>query len=556
MLTALSVRNVVLIDRLDLTFTDGLSVLTGETGAGKSILLDALGLALGARGDAALIRPSADEATVAASFDPPSGHPATALAAEHGLDADEELVLRRTLRNDGRSRAFINDQPVSVGLLRRLGEELVEIQGQFEARGLLERAMHRGLLDAFGGLANKAEGTSAAHTAWRDAVAALEKAEQAAADAKRDEEFLRHAADELAKLGPEAGEEARLAATRALLMHAEQLIEAMDAARDELEGETGADTRIGAALRQIEGVADKAAGRLDPALTALQRAALETEEALHALRAAANDVDAEGGRLDEVEERLFALRDVARKHGVEVDALLELAGEIAAKLTLIEDHSAAIGDLTAAAEAARQDFLAKAEALSAARAKAAKKLDEAVAGELPPLKLEKAVFETAIERLAEENWGADGLDRVEFLATTNPGATAGPLAKVASGGELSRFMLALKVALAEVGAVPTLVFDEVDSNIGGATADAVGERLEKLAEGFQVLVVTHSPQVAARGGDHLRVDKQGDGERMVTGVERLGLDARREEVARMLSGRTVTDEARGAADRLIEGEPA
>ena len=556
MLTALSVRNVVLIDRLDLTFTDGLSVLTGETGAGKSILLDALGLALGARGDASLIRPGADEATVAASFDPPGGHPATALAAEHGLDADDELVLRRTLRNDGRSRAFINDQPVSVGLLRRLGEELVEIQGQFEARGLLERATHRGLLDAFGGLANKAEGTSAAHTAWRDAVAALEKSEQAATDAKRDEEFLRHAADELAKLGPEAGEEARLAETRALLMHAEQLIAAMDAARDELEGETGADTRIGAALRQIEGVADKAAGRLDPALTALQRATLETEEALHALRAAANDVDAESGRLDEVEERLFALRDVARKHGVEVDALPELASEIAAKLTLIEDHSAAIGDLTAATEAARQDYLAKAEALSAARAKAAKKLDEAVAGELPPLKLEKAVFETSIERLAEENWGADGLDRVEFLATTNPGATAGPLAKVASGGELSRFMLALKVALAEVGAVPTLVFDEVDSNVGGATADAVGERLEKLAGGFQVLVVTHSPQVAARGGDHFRVDKQGDGERMVTGVERLGLDARREEVARMLSGRTVTDEARGAADRLIEGEPA
>ncbi len=556
MLTALNVRDVVLIDTLDIAFQPGLSVLTGETGAGKSILLDALGLALGARADAGLVRAGADRASVTATFDLADDHPARRILGDRDISAEDVLVLRRVVGADGRSRAFVNDQPVSIGLLRRLGESLVEIQGQFGERGLTDRATHRALLDAYGGLAGLRAETAAAHGAWQDAKRALAEAEAEAAKARQDEAFLRHAAEELERLAPETGEEKRLDEIRTMLMHAENLAEGIATTIAELEDEDGAESRLRRAARRLAGVAELAAGRLDDALAALDRAVVETAEALRALHGAVAEIEADSGRLEEVEERLFALRDLARKHGVAVDALPRLAEDIAARLALVDDRSAALAQLETTVLEARNAYLDRAERLSAARREAAERLDDAVAAELTPLRLDKARFLTRIERLEEGAWGPDGLDRVEFLAVTNPGAPPAPLAKIASGGELSRFMLALKVALAEIGTVPTLIFDEVDSNVGGATAAAVGERLERLAERFQVLVVTHSPQVAARGGDHFRVEKREAGSGVATRVQRLDAGARREEVARMLSGRSVTDEARGAAARLLQGETA
>ncbi|MEQ8967454.1 MAG: DNA repair protein RecN [Azospirillaceae bacterium] len=558
MLVGLTIRDVVLIEELQIGFADGLCALTGETGAGKSILLDALGLALGARADSALVRHGARQASVTAEFDLPGDHPAFALMAEHELDAEPPLILRRTLNADGRSRAFANDQPVSITLIRQLGETLVEVHGQFDTHGLMNPQTHRGVLDASAELAAAAGRVEAAWRDWRRAEARRAEAAEEMARARAEEDWLRHAVAELDELAPEPGEADRLAGTRETLMHAEKLVEAIRQALDEVAGDNGADAALGRAQRALERVAEKAGGRLDNAIAPLDRAAAELGEASVQLQAAAADLDLDPRELEAMDERLFALRGAARKFGCEVDALADLRADLARRLDLIEDQGDALERLAAEVAAAREAYVAEAEALSEARRAAAGRLDAAVAGELPPLKLDKARFETRVERQAEGDWGPTGLDRVQFAVTTNPGAPAGPLSKIASGGELARFMLALKVVLAESrrgsGGVPTLIFDEVDSGIGGATAAAVGERLARLADGLQVLVVTHSPQVAARAGHHWQVRKaEGGAEAVTTTVVRLDADQRREEIARMLSGATVTDQARAAADSLLAG---
>src|SRR5579875_3423740 len=537
MLLSLSIRDVVLIDRLDLSFHPGLCVLTGETGAGKSILLDALGLALGARADAALVRHGATQASVTAAFEPARDHAAWGLLAEQGIAEDEPLVLRRVLAADGRSRAFVNEQPVTVGFLRQLGDTLVEIQGQLDQHGLLDPATHRAALDAFGGHAAELERLRKVYTEWREAEAARARFEAEVEAARRAEE-------------------------RMLLMHREKIVESLNGTLALLMGEgggrgDGAEQQLRSARRLIERAAEKAGGRLDAALAALDRASLELGEALAGLQTFGSGLDTEPGRLAAVDERLYALRDTARKHRVSTEALPSLRGALAAKLAAIDERSGARARIEAAATETRAAYTAAAEALSKLRARASRRLDRAIADELPPLRLEKARFQTMIEPLPESDWGPNGTERVGFTVATNSGAPLGPIAKIASGGELARFMLALKVVLSRAGTAPTLVFDEVDSGIGGATAAAVGERLARLGRELQVLVVTHSPQVAARGAHHWHVAKSeaGNGKhaKTVTTVEELAAAARREEIARMLSGRQITDEARAAADRLIAG---
>lgn len=549
MLASLSIRDVVLIDRLQLAFDRDLGVLTGETGAGKSILLDALGLTLGERADAGLVRQGAETAQVVATFDLEARHPAFALLAENDIDIEEDhLVLRRVLRNDGRSRAYVNDQAVSIGLLRGLGDLLVEVQGQFAQRGLMDPKTHLALLDAYGGLQARAEEVSRLHGAWRDAAKVRAEAEASFEQARADEVFLRHAVTELSQLAAQPGEEKALGEERNFLMNAEKLIGAINDSGQELGS---AEAALARALRQLDQTAPKAGGRLDPIVTALERAIAETSEAAADLASLAADLDIEPDRLREIDERFFALKDAARKHGGEVEDLPALLARMEQQLAGIETGSERLNALSQAQETARKAYAAAAEILSAGRRDAAAKLDAAINAELPPLKLEKARFATAVSEVAEDSWGRHGKDAVSFQIATNPGSDPGPLARVASGGELSRVLLALKVVLAEISPIVTLVFDEVDSGIGGATAAAVGERLVRLAGGRQVLVVTHSPQVAAQGSTHYLVRKYSRGSETTTGVVPLDGDQRREEVARMLSGATVTDEARAAAEKLM-----
>jgi DNA repair protein RecN (Recombination protein N) len=555
MLVSLSIRDFVLIEKLDLTFARdsdaGLGALTGETGAGKSILIDALGLALGARADTASVRRGTSQASVAASFDLPKAHPAHTILSEQGLDDEDILTLRRTVGSDGRGRAFVNDQPASVALLRRLGDTLVEIQGQMEQHGLLDMATHRAALDAFAGLEKQADAVRAAWQGWRAAEQARLDAEQAAAAARRDEDFLRHAVKELETLAPKPDDEEKLAAERQLLRAGSALGEAVAQALGELEQGKGAVAALSAAHRLIERNADKAAGRLDAPRAALDRALSEATEAQAQLETARDALEFDPNRLEKIEERLFALRAAARKHSVSVAELAALAEKMTAQLAALDDGEAGLKKLAAAAKAARSEYLAAAEAQAAARRKGAAKLDKAVAAELGPLKLEKAKFVTELVPLAEADWSENGTDRVQFTVATNPGTPPAPIAKIASGGELSRFLLALKVCLAKVGDAPTIVFDEVDSGIGGATAAAVGVRLKRLAREVQVLVVTHSPQVAAVADRHWLIRKTTTRNAASTDVLTLDAKGRREEIARMLSGAEVTAEARAAADRLL-----
>lgn len=552
MLSSLTIRDVVLIDRLDLVFPPRLSVLTGETGAGKSILLDALGLALGLRAESRMVRLGAAQAQVTAVFDIATDHPARELLAEQGIAAEDSLVLRRIVNADGRSRGFVNDQPASIGLLRQLGDTLVEIQGQFEQHGLLDPATHRGLLDAFAARPDAVAAVRSGWTAWRAARTALTEAESRLATARAEEDYLRHTLAELDAMAPQPGEESVLAEKRARLMHLGQVAEATATAAAEISGDRGALRSLANAARVLERVRDKAGQRLDPAIAALERALIETEECAALLDTAAED-DAGGDRLDLIEERLFGLRALARKHHVAIDALVDIQQETAAKLAAIESGDGALKSLTAAEREARSGFVAACRSLSAIRAAAATRLDQAVQAELPPLKLERARFTTQLATLDEVEWGPDGAEGVSFMVATNPGSAPGALGKIASGGELSRFLLALKLVLARLSSVPTIVFDEVDSGIGGAVAAAVGERLQRLGRELQVLVVTHSPQVAARGETHWRVAKAMHGEVTVTGVEPLDPAQRQEEIARMLSGAEITAEARAAADRLLAG---
>ncbi len=548
MLTALSIRDVVLIDALDLAFGPGLGVLTGETGAGKSILLDALGLALGTRADSALVRGGQAQAVVSVAFEVAGDHPAFALLAENGLAGEpgEPLVIRRVVKADGGSRGFVNDQAVSAGLLRELGGLLVEIHGQHDDRGLLNPRGHRALLDAYGRI-----DTRAAEAAWQRLRAledALAAARAEAETAERDREWLDHSVAELARLNPEPGEEESLAGLRASMQAGARLGDELAAVSALLQGSEGGLALLRQAARRLDRIAAEHPLLAD-ALAALDRAAIEAGEGEDALGRAAEALTFDPARLEEAEERLFEIRGLARKHRVEPDMLAGLLEELRGRLGAIDagaDRIAAIGGELAGACAAYDE---EAAALMGARRAAAARLDAAVAAELAPLKLDLARFRTVI---GAADPGASGRDRVEFEVSTNPGSPFGPLVRIASGGELSRFILALKVALAEEGGATTLIFDEIDRGVGGAVASAVGERLHRLAQAGQVLVVTHSPQVAARGATHLLIEKSHDGLVTRTGVQLLDEARRREEIARMLSGARVTDEARAQASRLLE----
>jgi len=558
-LSALSIRDVVLIERLDLSFGSGLTVLTGETGAGKSILLDSLGLALGGRTDAGLVRSGAAQASVTACFALPSGHPALALLTEQGLAAEDEIVLRRVVSRDGRSRAFVNDQSVSVSLLRQAGALLVEVQAQHEQIGLTDPAAHGVLLDAFGVPAALRADARKTWQAWHGVLTELGAAREAREAAARDEEWLRHAVEELAMLAPQDGEEDHLAAARLQLQQGERRAEAIAAALSELAPRDrrgpGPAAALRAALRALQRLAaaqqSEAANPAAPAMAALERAEEAVAEAETLLTRLSSDTEVDPRSLEQAEERLFALRAAARKHAVAVAELPALLNRLRARLRALESGEASIAALEEAAAEARARYVAAAEALSAGRRAAAARLDRAVAKELPPLRLEKARFHADVAALVEAEWGAGGADAVRFLIAANPGQDLGPLARAASGGELSRLMLALKVVLAAGSPVPTLVFDEIDADIGGATAAAVGERLARVAKRVQVLVVTHSPQVAARGASHLRVAKQAARGRTATLVDELNASARREEIARMLAGERITEAARAAADVLL-----
>ncbi len=554
MLTALSIRDVVLIERLDLAFGPGLTVLTGETGAGKSILLDSLGLALGARAEQGLVRAGAEQASVAAVFAPPAGHPAYALLAEQGIEAEDEIVLRRVVGRDGRSRAFANDAPVGATFLRRAGELLVEVQGQHDQMGLADPAGHGALLDAFGVPEKLRTEAAAAHRAWRAATTALSAARDAIAAALRDQDWLRHTVAELTTLAPAPDEEAELAKKRQSLQQGEKRAEAIAAALSELTPRDRRSAGPAATLRAASRALQRVPGpESAPALAALERAEEALSEAETLLSRLADSAEADPRALEATEERLFALRAAARKHAVQVAELPTLLAEFRARLDAIETGEAHIDALAAEAAATRTRFAAACTALTEQRRTAGGKLERAVARELPPLRLDRARFFVDIAPLPETSWTAWGADAVRFLIATNPGQEPGPLARVASGGELSRLMLALKVVLAGGSVVPTLVFDEVDSGIGGATAAAVGERLARVAQGVQVLLVTHSPQVAARGAAHLRVSKATAKGRAETRVTALAGTDRREEIARMLAGETVTEAARAAADSLLTG---
>src|SRR5205085_4604596 len=528
MLTRLSIRAVVLIESLDLEFGPGLGVLTGETGAGKSILLDALGLALGVRADSGLVRSGQAQAVVSVSFDLPADHPAQALLRDNGLDSEpgEPLLIRRIVKADGGSRALVNDQSVSVALVREIGAMLVELHGQHDDRGLLNPRGHRALLDSFARIDTAP--CERSWLAWAEAEAGLAQARGEIEAAMRDREWLEHSVAELSKLGAEPGEESELAAARANVQKGARLAEDIAAAGSLLEGSEGGLSLLRQAARRLERIAGEHE-RLEEALAALDRALIEASEAEDKLAAAAEALSWDPARLEEVETRLFELRALARKHLVEADGLPALAEELAARLTALDAGERSLATLERAVADARADYQAAATDLSERRSAAAARLDTAVARELAPLKLDAAKFRTALEPLPEGQWGARGRDRVEFEVSTNPGAPFAPLIRIASGGELSRFILALKVALAERGGAGTMIFDEIDRGVGGAVASAIGERLHRLSESAQLLVVTHSPQVAARGTQHLLIEKSHDGLVTRTSVQALDEVRRREE---------------------------
>ena len=552
MLARLSIRDIVLIDRLDIDFAPGLSVLTGETGAGKSILLDAFALALGARGDATLVRQGAEQGQVTAMFDLPPKHPARALVSETEIATDEPLILRRVQFADGRTRAFVNDQPVSVQALQNLGSALVEIHGQHDARALVDAGTHRRLLDAYGRLEDDAAAVERLWAARREAEAAVASHRTEVERAAREAEWLRHAVAELRKLAPQPGEETTLAERRATMMQSEKVADDLRDAHDAVAGAASPVPALSAAVRRLERRGTQAPGLIEPAVKALDAALNALDEARghleHALRVADHDPQ----ELERIEERLFALRAAGRKYNSPVDALSALAERYAGDLALIDAGAERLAALETAAREAETRFTAAAAALSAARSKAGDKLDKAVNGELKPLKLERAKFSTEIESDAATA-GPNGIDRVEFWVQTNPGTRPGPLMKVASGGELARFLLALKVVLADRGSAPTLVFDEIDTGVGGAVADAIGVRLARLGNGVQVVTVTHAPQVAARAERHYLITKDAleKGRRVATRVTELAAARRREEIARMLAGAEITEEARAAAEKLI-----
>lgn len=549
MLRGLDISNMLIIDRLELEFQPGLNVLTGETGAGKSILLDSLGFVLGWRGRADLVRQGADQGEVTAWFDLPESHPAREVLDEAGLPSGDELILRRINSSDGRKTAWVNDRRCSGEVLRQLSETLLELHGQHDDRGLLDPRGHRAILDEFAGVEGAKAKTRKAWSVMGASRKALKTA-QAAMDAIRaEEEYLRHAVAELAALSPEPGEDEELDIQRRTMQGAEKIRDDVAKAYDTL-GHDGAEGSLGNALRWLDGVADKAEGQLEAPISALGRAMVELDEAMEGIVACIDALSFNPSQLEDTEERLFAIRAMARKYDVDPDELSKLATELGSKLAALDAGDADLAHLRGELSKAEERYEAAADALTQARQKAAKKLDKAVTAELAPLKMDRAVFETVIGR---ETSGPEGRDSVTFCVATNPGAPSGQLNKIASGGELSRFLLALKVCLVGTQSGVTMIFDEIDRGVGGATADAVGRRLAALAdEGGQVLVVTHSPQVAALGAHHWRVEKSVTKDMTTSRVVPLSDTQRVDEIARMVAGDTITEEARQAARALLE----
>lgn len=562
MLARLSIRDIVLIERLDIEFATGLAVLTGETGAGKSILLDAFALALGGRGDAGLVRHGAEQGQVTAVFDVPKNHPATKILAENGLDDTNleescEMILRRVQLADGRTRAFINDQSISVQTLKAVGAALVEIHGQHDERALVDAATHRRLLDAFAGLEKDVAAVETLWDARRTANTALEEHRAGMERAAREADYLRHASDELKQLAPRDGEETSLAHRRTTMMQGEKIASDLREAQEAVGGNHSPVSALSAAVRRLERRGVNSPALVEPAVRAIDVAINALEEADQHLQAALAATDFDPSELERIEERLFALRAASRKYSTPVDGLAALAAKYAADVVLIDAGASQLKKLEQAAIEADSRYAAAAKKLSMARQKSAEKLNKAVNAELAPLKLERAKFMTQVET-DEAAPGPQGFDRVEFWVQTNPGTKPGPLMKVASGGELSRFLLALKVVLSDRGSAPTLVFDEIDTGVGGAVADAIGGRLARLAGKVQVMAVTHAPQVAARADQHLLISKDAldKGKRVATRVNALAADHRREEIARMLAGAEITAEARAAAERLLKAATA
>lgn len=553
MLQSLSVTNIVLIEQLTLQFDDGLTVLTGETGAGKSILLDALGLALGSRANFGLIRQGSAQAQVSASFHVDAKHPVWALLDDAGVDIDDTLILRRRLKADGKSNASINDVPVSVGLLHKAGDLLVEIQGQFEGRGLLDVSRHITLLDRAAGHQETLDKLSDAYAHWMQSKRNLATAKLELDQARADEEWLRDAVNQLDALSPSPGEEAQLVSERDMLANVGKIGETLALADHALTDENGAQANLGSAMAALEKSASLAGSALDNALAALGRADAELSEAISEISAVGSSLEADPNRLETVDDRLHELRQQARKHNCDVDGLAETHQQLASRLAAIEDSSGTLAELADNERQWRDYYTKMAKIVSDARTSAAALLDRAVMAELPPLKLENATFHSHISALPADQWGALGMDMVRFEASTNRGMAQGPIDRIASGGELARFLLALKVALEDSNTSRTLIFDEVDSGVGGAVAAAVGERLARLGEHMQTLVITHSPQVAARGVNHMRIAKHVTDESVISGTETLSDDARTEEIARMLAGEHITAEARAAATALLEG---
>jgi DNA repair protein RecN (Recombination protein N) len=557
MLARLSIRDIVLIERLDIDFSKGLAVLTGETGAGKSILLDAFALALGGRGDAGLVRHGAEQGQVTAVFDVPKAHPATRVMRENGLEDTGEMILRRVQMADGRTRAFLNDQAISVQTMKAVGSTLVEIHGQHDERALVDTATHRKLLDAFAGLEKDVAAVEDLWDVRRTARATLDAHRADMERAAREADYLRHSSEELTALNPLDGEETSLAERRTAMMQGEKISEDLREAQAAVSGPQSMVSSLAAAVRKLERRAANAPSLVEPAVKAMDAALNSLAEAEQHLDAAVIAADFDPAELERIEERLFSLRAAARKFGTPVDELSALAQRFAADLALIDAGADRLKVLEKDATAADAAFDAAAQKLSAARIKSADKLNKAVNAELAPLKLDRAKFSTQIETDAASP-GPQGFDRVEFWVQTNPGTKPGPLMKVASGGELSRFLLALKVVLSDRGSAPTLVFDEIDTGVGGAVADAIGARLARLAEKVQVMAVTHAPQVAARADQHLLISKSAldKGKRVATQVAALANDHRREEIARMLAGAEITAEARAAAERLLKAATA
>lgn len=555
MLSRLSIRDIVLIEKLDIDFSSGLSVLTGETGAGKSILLDALSLALGARGDASLVRHGAAQGQIIAVFDVPRNHAARMLLAENAIEDDGDIILRRVQTADGRTRVFVNDQPSSVTLMRDIGRALVEIHGQHDERALVDPGAHRELLDSFGGHLGAARATGEAWRHWRTCEQEFSRHRAKVEAAAREADYLRAAVAELTRLDPQPGEETELAELRASMMRAEKIASEIHDAQDVLSGPSSPLPQLASLLRRLQRKATEAPGLLEDVVKSLDEAMLSLDAAQSGVEAALRATEYDPQRLEKAEERLFSLRAASRKHSVAVDDLAQLRDTMAADLADLDAGEERLHALEKQAAAARQAYDITAAQLSSLRHAAAVGLTKAVMAELPALKLERAEFIVEIASDAESRM-EEGIDEVEFWVRTNPGTRPGPMMKVASGGELSRFLLALKVALADRGSAPTLVFDEIDTGVGGAVADAIGQRLARLAKRVQVLSVTHAPQVAARAATHFLISKSGGADRVSTGIAEMDRAARQEEIARMLAGATITDEARAAAERLLRENTA